>query len=67
MKKTINLIFLVIMFIIGCADNNQKDAELTLLGILDSDSATGISGFDLGEDMDLDHELDNGSNFPEGA
>lgn len=57
MKKTINFIFLFIIFIIGCADNNQEDAELTLLGILDSDSATGISGFDSGEDMDLDHEL----------
>ena len=57
MKKTINFIFSFIIFIIGCADNNQEDAELTLLGILDSDSATGISGFDSGEDMDLDHEI----------
>jgi len=57
MKKIINVIFLFIISITGCADNNLVDTESVLLGILDSDSAAGISGFDSDDNMDLEHEL----------
>ncbi len=64
MKKIITLISIFTLIVNGCVDNTSViDTESILINLLDSDEATGISGFETGGEMDLDYVIgldDNG-------
>ena len=57
MKNIFYIKTMILIFISGCADQNQLDLEIKLMDILDSDDILGVEGFDTDGDQELDFDL----------